>query len=92
MIVRIQSEGQYQLPSALLDDLNALDNRLVQIVASGNEGEFAAVLGQMLTLVRHKGEAVGVDELVESDVLLPAPDTTLEEARAIFVGEGIIPG
>jgi hypothetical protein len=33
-----------------------------------------------------------VDELVESDLMLPAPDTTLEEAQFLFVGEGLLPG
>ena len=31
-------------------------------------------------------------ELVTSDHVLPAADTTLEEAREAFSGEGAIPG
>jgi hypothetical protein len=92
MIVRIQGEGQYRLPSAVLDELNELDNRLVQIVAKGDEGEFSSILGRMLSLVRARGEAVKNEELVESDVVLPDPDTTLEDARDLFVGEGLVPG
>ena len=33
-----------------------------------------------------------VNELVGSDVILPPPDVTLEEAKAEFSGEGLIPG
>lgn len=92
MIVRIQGEGQYRMPSAVLDELNELDNRLVQLVAEGDEAGFTATLGQMLALVRNRGEAVAIDELIESDVVLPAADTTLEDAHHLFVGEGLVPG
>ena len=33
-----------------------------------------------------------IDELVESDLVLPEPDITLKEAGEMFVGEGIVPG
>ena len=32
------------------------------------------------------------DELAESDVILPPPDISLEEAAGEFTGEGLIPG
>ena len=80
------------MPSAVLDDLNELDNRLVQIVATGDAAEFDKTLGEMIALVRNKGQAVAIDELVESDVVLPASDTTLDDAQHLFVGEGLVPG
>ena len=46
----------------------------------------------MLDLVRQKGTEVPVDELVESDLILPEPDITLKEAEELFVGEGLLPG
>ena len=46
----------------------------------------------MLTLVREKGAPVPVDELVESDLILPETDLTLEEAEHIFIGDGLLPG
>ena len=53
---------------------------------------FSELLGRMLALVREHGRPVPVDELVESDLMLPAADLTLEEAQVLFVGEGILPG
>ena len=35
MIVRILTEGQYDLPGAFVDELNSIDNRLVEIVETG---------------------------------------------------------
>lgn len=92
MIVRILTEGQYNLPGAYIDDLNRIDNELVEVVAAENKPEFERVLKQMLDLVREKGSPVPLDELVESDLVLPEPDITLLEAEEMFVGEGLLPG
>ncbi len=92
MIVRILTEGQYNLPGAYIDDLNRIDNELVEVVAAENKPEFDRVLKQMLDLVREKGSPVPLDELVESDLVLPEPDITLLEAEEMFVGEGLLPG
>lgn len=92
MIVRILTEGQYDLPGAFIDDLNAIDNELVELVAAEDAEGFARVLKQMLDLVREKGSPVPLDELVESDLVLPEPDITLLEAEEMFVGEGLVEG
>ena len=92
MIVRILTEGQYDLPGRYIDELNAIDNDLVEVVAAEDETEFGRVLKQMLDLVREKGSPVPIEELVESDLVLPEPDITLIEAEEMFVGEGLLPG
>tara|TARA_B100000809_G_scaffold211000_1_gene214511 strand:+ start:43 stop:321 length:279 start_codon:yes stop_codon:yes gene_type:complete len=92
MIVRIMTEGQYDLPGAFIDELNHIDNDLVEVVADENEVEFATLLKKMLDLVRDNGTPVPIDDLVESDLVLPEPDITLLEAEEVFVGEGLVPG
>ena len=92
MIVRILSEGQFNLPGACIDELNEIDNQMVAAVESEDAATFARLLGEMFTLVREKGEPVPVDELVESDLILPETDLTLEEAEHIFIGDGLLPG
>ena len=92
MIVRILTEGQFNLPGAHVDELNEIDNRLVEVVEQEDRPKFEALLKQMLDLVREKGTPVPVDELVESDIVLPEPDITLEEAEELFTGEGMLPG
>ena len=92
MIVRISSEGQYNLPGSYIDQLNEIDNKLVEAVESEDQAAFETLLKQMLDLVREHGEPVPVDELVESDLILPEPDLTLREAEELFVGEGLLPG
>ncbi len=92
MIIRILGEGQYNLPGAHLDELNEIDNQLVEAVEVEDREKFAQFLDQMLHLVRDKGTVVPVDELIESDLILPEADITLEEAEHIFVGDGLLPG
>jgi len=92
MIIRITTEGQYNLPGSFVDQLNDIDNELVEAVEAVDRSRFDALLKQMLDVVRQKGSPLPVDELVESDLILPTPDTTLEEAQILFVGEGLLPG
>lgn len=92
MIVRISTEGQYRLRSSQLDRLNRLDDQVVEAVAKGNQKRFVTAYSRMLDFVRQKGEVVPVTELIESDLVLPEPDLTLEEAQRLFVGEGLVPG
>ena len=91
MIIRILTEGQFNLPGAHLDDLNDIDNQLVEVVENEDRAEFERLLKKMLDLVREKGTSVPMDEIVESDLVLPAPDITLEEAGELFTGEGLVP-
>lgn len=91
MIIRILTEGQYSLPGIYTDDLNKIDNRLVETVEQEDRQAFEQLLKQMLSLVQENGTPVPVDELVESDLVLPSPDITLEEAGKLFTGEGLIP-
>ena len=92
MIVRISSEGQYNLPGSFIDQLNEIDNQMVEAVEAEDQAAFETLLKSMLDLVRQNGTEVPVEELVESDLILPEPDLTLREAEELFVGEGLLPG
>ncbi len=91
MIVRIATEGQYRLKDGQAERLNELDNEIVSLVQAGDEEGFRRLFGEMLELAR-SGPELGDEELEESDVILPPPDISLEEAGAEFTGEGLIPG
>lgn len=91
MIVRILTEGQFDLPGSYIDKLNEIDNQIVEVVEQENIDEFGRLLNKLLDLVRKNGKPVPFDELVESDLVLPEPDITLEEAEELFTGEGIVP-
>jgi hypothetical protein len=92
MIVRISNEGQYELDDGDLEQLNELDNAAVAACDDVDEQRFHEVFMQLLDYVRSKGKLVGDDELFGSDIILPPPDVSLEEAKTAFQGEGLIPG
>ena len=92
MIVRIMEEGQYRLEAAALDRLNQLDNAVIEAAAGGEEAGFSAAYDALLAYVRKEGSPVPDEELATSDVVLPAPDLSLFEARGLFTGEGLVPG
>ncbi|MGI9080944.1 MAG: PspA-associated protein PspAA [Thermoleophilaceae bacterium] len=91
MIVRISGEGQFRLPDEDQERLNELDNRAVSAVEAGDETGFKELWAQMLEIVRADGNALGEEELMESDVILPPRDVSFEEAKGEFSGEGLIP-
>jgi hypothetical protein len=91
MIVRISGEDQYRLPDTESGRLNELENAVVAIVEGGREDSFAEAYSSLLDFVRAQGTPIGDDELETSDVILPPPDLTFEEAGREFTGEGLIP-
>jgi hypothetical protein len=45
----------------------------------------------MIHTIREKGTPLDPAEILPSDLIVPSPDITLEEARKLFTKEGIIP-
>jgi hypothetical protein len=91
-VVRILGSGQFRLDDADVGHLNELDNAVASAVAAGDGADFERSFGELIAYVRDNGTAVPDGEIVTSDHVLPAADTTLEEARDAFAGEGAIPG
>jgi hypothetical protein len=84
VIVRILGEGQYDLEGSALEALKKADAALMDVVAAGDAAAFTKTFQGVLDLVRVRGRPVPVDRLVESDLVLPADGTTLDEARRMF--------
>jgi hypothetical protein len=91
MIIRIMEEGQYRLADAHLQALNDLDNKVVKAVEQDDRAAFRATFTGMLDFVRKNGAPLPVEELHGSDILIPRAETTYDEAKTLFVGEGLLP-
>jgi hypothetical protein len=92
MIIRIIGQGQFNVPGRLFDDLNRIDNTIVGFVQEGSEQEYKKGLADLIGLVIREGKKLSEEELVESDVIVPPADMTLDEARQVFTGTGIFKG
>ncbi|MER5478009.1 hypothetical protein ABT026_13695 [Streptomyces sp. NPDC002734] len=92
MIVRIMGEGQVRLSDSHLAELSALDDELSSEMEQGDGPGFRRTLRALLDKVRELGEPLPNDSLEPSELILPAPDATLDEVRALLTDEGLIPG
>ena len=90
MIARIMGEGQVRLPDGALERLNPLDDALEAAIDSGDDERFRAALVELLGAVRAEGEPLPQDELVPSDLVLPAADAHVDEVRQLLGDEGLI--
>jgi hypothetical protein len=91
VIIRIFSDGQYRIPQDAQARLHELDVETVHAIDANDEAGFAKSYGALLEHIHASGERLDDDELEPSDLMLPPPDITLEEAREEFTGEGLIP-
>ncbi|MFI1936675.1 hypothetical protein ACH44C_05665 [Streptomyces purpureus] len=91
MIVRIMGEGQVRLADSHLTELNKLDDELLAEMQKGDHDGFRRTLHALLEKVRELGEPLPDASLDPSDLILPAPDATLEEVSAMLTDEGLIP-
>ncbi|MEU9703233.1 hypothetical protein [Streptomyces sp. NPDC047981] len=92
MIVRIMGEGQWELADSHFVELNELDDELLAEMESGDDEGFRRTLSALLDAVRRIGKTLPDDALEPSELILPAPDATLDEVRAMLSDDGLIPG
>ena len=91
MIVRLMGEGQYRIDDELHGALDDLDNEAISALEAEDEPELDRKLDAMWTLVQSRGERLPDDDLSASDLIIPPSDLTLEETRALFSEQGLIP-
>ena len=94
MIVRILGEGQWDVAEDRIDSLNELDAEVEAAVEAGDQDRFTAGLAALLHAVRSTGTPLPDESLVDSDLILPPSDATLDEVRRLLsdTDEGLIPG
>ncbi|MEU1281973.1 hypothetical protein [Streptomyces sp. NPDC005805] len=92
MIVRIMGEGQVDVADSHFPQLDKLDDDLLAEMESGDGPGFRRTLHALLAQVRELGTPLPDDSLEPSELILPAPDATLEEVRELLGEDGLIPG
>jgi PspA-Associated protein len=94
MIVRILNEGQWRLADDDVRALNSFDDAVEQAVAADDQDRLTAALHTLLDRIRTTGTRVPDEALEDSDLILPAGDSTLEEVQELLSEseEGLIPG
>jgi hypothetical protein len=91
MIVRLMGEGQFEIDKKHMDEINKIDNNIVKIVNKGDKKVFKSEFKKLNDYVRKYGKPIPHEILKPSDLIVPPADISLEEARKIFKGEGLVP-
>ena len=91
MIVRLMGEGQFEVDEEVAKGLNDLDDKAGDAVERGDEEQLRELLQRMVEAVRTNGSRVPDDDLRGSDAIVPPEDLSLDEAKQLFEGEGLIP-
>ena len=84
MIVRLMGLGQWTLEPEQLLELNGIDEAVEQAVAAGDQERLRKELRRLVDAIRQNGQEVPDDLIVESDLVLPDVDATLEEVRELL--------
>jgi hypothetical protein len=84
MIVRIMGDNQYRMTDEQMRQFDLLDNDLEAALNDDNNEAFQAALKRLTDYVHENGRVVPMEELVQSDLIVPAADMSLAEARQHF--------
>jgi len=92
-IVRIMGQGQFTVDNKTLRELSKVDNSIVQLVSSDrpDDAEFKKRLAQLTDIVEMTGKPLNPKDIIQSDIILPSADLSIDDAKKLFKGEGVIP-
>ncbi len=91
MIVRVMGQGQWRVDDDVARRLNELDDEVGRAVDAGDEAAMSHALQRLAAEVRSSGTRLADDDISPSDAIVPPPDLSLDEARELLEGEGLIP-
>jgi hypothetical protein len=88
VIVRILDEGQYEIDDAHVEKLEELDRALLAAIEGGDEDSFRTALEAVVGTIHENGTKVDDPGHIQpSDLVVPAPDSTLDEVRSLLASE-----
>ena len=92
-IVRIMGHGQFTVDRKTLKKLNDLDNTIVELVSQerSDDTEFRRKLAELSEMVVRNSKPLDPKAIIQSDIILPSADLSIDEAKRLFRGEGVIP-
>ncbi len=92
-IVRIMGHGQFTVDGRTLKKLNDIDNAIVELVSTerSDDTQFKKKLMELNNLVVENGKPLDPHDIIKSDIILPSADLSIDEAKKLFKGEGVIP-
>ena len=101
IIVRVSGQGQFKVNGETLDRINDIDNSIVNLLENtdldsdanstkAKQKELNEKIIEIINLIRTNGMPLDDKEIIQSQIMIPSPDISVDEAKKIFRGEGII--
>ena len=101
IIVRVSGQGQFKVNREILDRINDIDNSIVSLLENADtdvdansikvkQKELNGKINEIINLIRTNGMPLDDKEITQSQIMIPNPDISVDEAKKIFRGEGII--
>ena len=101
IIVRVSGQGQFKVNREIMDRINDIDNSIVSLLENADtdvdansikvkQKELNEKINEIINLIRTNGMPLEDKEITQSQIMIPNPDISVDEAKKIFRGEGII--
>jgi hypothetical protein len=93
-IVRIMGQGQFKINEDIVKRINEMDDTIVQILqneSKSDDQKYRAKITEIVETITSEGQKLEDKELVESDIIVPDTDISIDEAKKVFQGQGVIP-
>jgi hypothetical protein len=101
IIVRVSGQGQFKVNRETLDRINDIDNSIVSLFENidtdvddnsikSNQKELKEKIIEIINLIKTNGMSLDDKEIIQSQIMIPNPDISIDKAKMIFRGEGII--
>ena len=94
VIVRIMGQGQFKINEDIVKRINEIDDTIVQILqneSKSDDQKYRAKITEIVETITSEGQKLEDKELVESDIIVPDTDISIDEAKKVFQGQGVIP-
>lgn len=91
-IVRVMGHGQYKVDNRTAKLIIKKDLELVKIIQTHEqaEREYARSVAEVESLVKKSGIPLDYKEIVQSDIIVPAAEVTIDDTKNLFRGVGFI--
>jgi hypothetical protein len=91
-IVRVMGHGQFRVGNRTAKKISRIDNELIKIIELRKEGEkkYSRRVLDALGLVKKDGVPLEHNEIIQSDIILPGADISIEEAKNLFTDQHLL--
>ena len=92
IIVRVMGHGQFRVGNRTAKKITKIDNELIKIIELRKEGEkkYSRIVLDVLGLVKKDGVPIEHNEFIQSDIIVPGADISIEEAKNLFTDQHLL--